>query len=56
MKKSAEFSKSFGDLFKGFDISKLKEELSAFSSLFSGEKQEKKDKDEENSDPKNTKN
>ena len=56
MKKSAEFSKSFGDLFKGLNMSKLKEELSTFSSLFSGEKKEDKDKEEKSNDPEKTKN
>lgn len=56
LQKSAEFSKSFGDMFKGLDMSKLKEELSSLSSLFSSEK-EKEDKEEEKtSDPSKTKN
>ena len=58
MKKSAEFTKSFGDLFSGLDLSKLKEELSSFSSLFSGlkPKEENKDRDEKSNDPEKTKN
>ena len=56
LQKSVEFSKSFGDMFKGLDMSKLKEELSSLSSLFSSEK-EKEDKEEEKtSDPSKTKN
>ena len=56
LQKSVEFTKSFGDMFKGLDMSKLKEELSSLSSLFSSEK-EKEDKEEEKtSDPSKTKN
>lgn len=57
LQKSVEFTKSFGDMFKGLDMSKLKEELSSLSSLFSGEMEKKEDKEEEKtSDPSKTKN
>ncbi len=57
LQKSVEFSKSFGDMFKGLDMSKLKEELSSLSSLFSSEKEKEEDKEEEkSSDPSKTKN
>jgi len=57
-KRSQRFQKTFNDMMKDFDISKLQNELSSLSSLFgmNKEKPKKEDDNKELSDPNKAKN
>lgn len=56
-KRTQRFQKTFNDMMKDFDISKLQNELSSLSSLFGLDKEKQKDKEEnKSSDPEKTKN
>ena len=56
-KRTQRFQKTFNDMMKDFDVSKLQDELSSLSSLFGLDKEKQKDKEEnKSSDPEKTKN
>ena len=56
-KRTQRFQKTFNDMIKDFDVSKLQDELSSLSSLFGLDKEKQKDKEEnKSSDPEKTKN
>ena len=56
-KRTQRFQKTFNDMMKDFDVSKLQDELSSLSSLFGLDKEKQKEKEEnKSSDPEKTKN